>query len=224
LKTLVIGDIHGCYTEMLDLISLAGLSGEDQIIALGDIVDRGPDSLAVANFFMNKDNAASILGNHEAKHILISANKLKPSPSQEIVHQEMSGKDYITMIEYFQQLQPYLELPEALIIHGFLEPGIELKNQQKKVLIGTISGEGYLTKTYPKPWYEYDHGDKPIIAGHHDYSGIGKPTVIRSKTYLLDTGCCFGRNLTGLLLPDFRLLSVKSRKNYWGLAMQGYNR
>jgi hypothetical protein len=41
MKTLVIGDIHGCFAELQELLEAAGLLEGDAIIALGDIVDRG---------------------------------------------------------------------------------------------------------------------------------------------------------------------------------------
>lgn len=224
MKTLVIGDIHGCHAEMLDLIDLAGLTEGDRIIALGDIVDRGPSSLSVVRFFQGNAVAKCILGNHEAKHIQIFHGTLNASASQEIARQQMNKEEYGDMIRYFESLPIFVELPEALLIHGLLEPGVALKEQQKNVLIGSMSGERFISQQYPKPWYEYDFGEKPVIAGHHDYSKKGLPTIVRDRIFLIDTGCCQGKNLTGLILPDFKIISVKSKKNYWSLAKQEYQR
>jgi len=66
---LLIGDIHGCYDELQALLDLAGLSGDDEIIALGDIVDRGPATPQVLEFFQTQPNARSLMGNHERKHL-----------------------------------------------------------------------------------------------------------------------------------------------------------
>ncbi len=41
MQHLIVGDIHGCFDELQDLLQAAGLAPDDQIIALGDIVDRG---------------------------------------------------------------------------------------------------------------------------------------------------------------------------------------
>ena len=41
---LVVGDIHGCYDELQALLDAAGVADDDEIIALGDVVDRGPAS------------------------------------------------------------------------------------------------------------------------------------------------------------------------------------
>ena len=51
MKTFIIGDIHGCFTELQELLDKAGIADDDRIIALGDIVDRGPDSVQVLDFF-----------------------------------------------------------------------------------------------------------------------------------------------------------------------------
>jgi len=224
LKTLIIGDIHGCYQEFLELLDKTGVSNEDKIIALGDIIDRGPDSMSVINFFISHHNALCILGNHEAKHIQVFSGKIKPAPSQQKVLQQISVTAQENIVNYFEKLPLYIELPEIIALHGYLEPGVALEKQQKRVLIGATSGELLMKKKYPEPWYQYEHGNKPIIAGHFDYSGKGKPLIINDKIYLIDTGCCYGKNLTGLLLPEFKLFSVKSRENYWGKAMQGYKK
>lgn len=50
-KTIVIGDIHGCYDEMIALINKIGVTDDDLIVSLGDIVDRGNKSLEVYHFF-----------------------------------------------------------------------------------------------------------------------------------------------------------------------------
>jgi hypothetical protein len=62
---------------------------------------------------------------------------------------------------------PYLlDLDEATLVRGFLEPGVALERQLETVVSGTISGEVYLKEQYSKPWYELIVGDKPVIVGH----------------------------------------------------------
>lgn len=66
---MIVGDIHGCYAELSDLLDLAGLSAKDEIIALGDIVDRGPESPRVLDFFLGQPagtpRARSQMGSHD---------------------------------------------------------------------------------------------------------------------------------------------------------------
>ena len=48
-KTYVIGDIHGCYQSLVNLLDLIGDTGET-LIFLGDYIDRGPDSKKLISF------------------------------------------------------------------------------------------------------------------------------------------------------------------------------
>lgn len=224
MKTLVVGDIHGCHAELLELVGKAGLAEGDQLIALGDLVDRGPDSAAVLRFFKDRPNRHSLLGNHERKHLLAWRNEGALSESQLMAREQLSADLYAEAIAYFATLPLFIDLPQALLVHGCLEPGVALERQRQEVLAGSMAGEKYLVGKYREPWYQLYNDDKPVIAGHHDYSKTGTPLVIRDRVYLIDTGCCFGKNLTGIILPDFRLVSVKSRANYWGLARQGRGR
>ena len=41
-RTIVIGDLHGCYDEALELLDKVGATSSDRIIFTGDLVDRGP--------------------------------------------------------------------------------------------------------------------------------------------------------------------------------------
>jgi bis(5'-nucleosyl)-tetraphosphatase (symmetrical) len=67
--TAVIGDIHGCLDEFDELRKKIGLvKGTDRVVLLGDLIDRGPDSVGVVRRAMEM-NDECILGNHEEKHL-----------------------------------------------------------------------------------------------------------------------------------------------------------
>ena len=66
-RTIVLGDIHGCFKEMNDLLNQIGFCGSDLVVSVGDIIDRGPFSWEVAQFFQNTKNAIFVLGNHERR-------------------------------------------------------------------------------------------------------------------------------------------------------------
>lgn len=214
-RRLIIGDIHGCFDELRALLDLAGLGIGDEIIALGDIVDRGPASPAVLDFFHSQPNAKSLMGNHERKHVRSFRGELKPALSQVITRSQLGETRYPAECGFVASFPRFLELPDALLLHGFLEPGIPLDQQRDTVVIGTLSGEFYLRKKYTKPWYELYNGAKPLIVGHHDYLGTGQPLIYKNLVFCIDTGCCHGKALTGLVLPEFRIISVPSRRDYW---------
>jgi serine/threonine protein phosphatase 1 len=221
MKALVIGDIHGCYTEMQRLLEKADLTNDDRIIALGDIVDRGPETPEVLDFFRTQPGATSLMGNHERKHIRSLRGELQPAISQRITHQQL-GEDYPEAVAWMERLSLYIELPEAILVHGYLEPGIPLEAQRERVLCGTMGGDQYLRTTYDRPWYELWEGEKPVIVGHMDYLRTGEPFIYQDRIFGLDTGCAHGRSLTGLILPGFRLISVPSRGDHWSALRNRY--
>jgi serine/threonine protein phosphatase 1 len=214
-RQLVIGDIHGCLDELQDLLEAAGLAADDQIIALGDIVDRGPDSPRVLRFFHETPHAVSLMGNHERKHVRSLRGQVRPALSQLITRRQIGEADYAGACRIMGGFPRHRELPEALLVHGFFEPGRGLAEQRESVLVGTLSGEYRLRGQYDRPWYELYDGDKPLIVGHHDYLRNGQPLICNDRVYAIDTGCCHGGRLTGLLLPEFQLVSVASRRDYW---------
>ena len=222
MKQLIIGDIHGCYAEFLELLDRCGFSEEDEIFALGDIVDRGPDTPRLLEFFSSHKNIRSLMGNHERKHIRSYQGRIRPALSQMITRRQFSEGGYRKMIDFVGRFPIYIELDDALLIHGLYEPGLPLKEQKEKVLIGTMSGETYFLEKYKVPWYQLYDGQKPVIAGHHDYSRSHKPLVINDKVFLIDTGCCYGGALSGLILPDFRIVTIDCKYDYWSRLKKQY--
>jgi serine/threonine protein phosphatase 1 len=208
MKTFIIGDIHGCYDELIALFENASIKENDLILSLGDIVDRGPKSKEVYHFFKSRSNAKVLMGNHERKHV----NNIM-SYAQEIVKLQF-GEEYSEFVNWTKQLDYYHETEEAIIIHAAFEHDKELFQQREDVLSGSTSGERYLEKKYAPDtfWSEYYKGEKPIIYGHHV---VGDKIKIIGKTYGIDTGACHGGYLTAIELPGFRVHQVKSKKDYW---------
>lgn len=222
MKRLIIGDIHGCWNEFQALLDKAGLRDGDEIIALGDFVDRGPDTPKVLDFIQSSPHARSLIGNHERKHVRAFKGELKPALSQVIARGQIGEVRYPDACAFMEDLPYFIELEEALLVHGFFEPGVAIGDQRMTVLAGTMSGGRYLYKHYQKPWYELYDGEKPLVCGHLNYLHNGKPLIYQDRVWCIDTGCCRGGNLTGLVLPDFQLVSVKAKTNYWAQAVQEF--
>ena len=221
MNTFVIGDIHGCFTELQELLDKAGVAEDVRIIALGDIVDRGPDSAQVLDFFSNNPSRLSLMGNHERKHVRGARHEVRLALSQ-IISREEFGASYQQALERMGNLPLFLDLPEAVLVHGYVEPGIHLEQQRDTVLCGTMSGDHYLRNQYEQPWYALYDGEKPVIVGHHDHLHNGQPFIFQDRVFCLDTSCVHGGTLTGLLLPEFKIVSVPSRRDYWREAQKKY--
>ncbi|WP_216823471.1 metallophosphoesterase [Niastella vici] len=205
MRKFVIGDIHGCYDELIELTEKVGLTDNDMLISLGDIVDRGNKSKEVYDYFLNRPNSKVLMGNHERKH----QNGIL-SYAQEIVKVQF-GDEYEEFLKWLNSLEYYYETEEAIIIHAFYEHDKDLKAQRQDVLSGSTSGDRYLEKKYPegKFWTEFYTGTKPIIYGHHV---VGAYPKIINNTYGIDTGACHGDYLTAIELPGFIIHKVRAKR------------
>ena len=163
------------------------------------------------------------MGNHERKHVRAARHEVKLSISQQISRQQL-GDAYSEAVAWMGTLPLYIELAEAIIVHGYLEPGLPLAQQNPSVVCGTMGGDKILRERYERPWYEYYNGDKPVIVGHNNYNGTDQPFVYNDKVFGLDTDCVHGKPLTGLLLPAFQFVSVPSRGNLWAQVRRTYQR
>ncbi len=208
MRKFVIGDIHGCYDELIELTQKVGLKDSDMLISLGDIVDRGNKSKEVYEYFLKRPNSIVLIGNHERKH-----QNWVLSYAQEIVKVQF-GNEYEEFLKWIDKLGYFYETDEAIIIHAFFEHDKELSDQKPEVLCGSTSGDRYLDKKYPdgKHWVDFYTGTKPIIYGHHV---VGDDPKIYNNTYGIDTGACHGNYLTAIELPGFIIHQVKSKKDYW---------
>ncbi len=68
MRTLAIGDIHGCSAMLDDLLAAVKPTAQDQLVFLGDYVDRGPDSRGVIDRLIalrQTHNVVCLRGNHE---------------------------------------------------------------------------------------------------------------------------------------------------------------
>nr|WP_305069766.1 metallophosphoesterase [Flavobacterium covae] len=208
MKTFIIGDIHGCYDELIELIDKAKIKEEDFVLSVGDIVDRGPKSKEVYHFFKNRPLSKVIMGNHERKHL----NGVL-SYAQEIVKIQM-GQEYEDFVKWIGNLDYSFEAADFMVVHAAYEHDKKMKEQREEVLSGTTSGDRYLSKKYAPDtyWNEYYTGNKAIFYGHHV---VGNEVKKINNTFGIDTGACHGGYLTAVEMPGFFIHQVKIKKDYW---------
>src|SRR5260370_14546129 len=63
-RTIVIGDIHGCFDELQDLLRVVELRTDDRVIAVGDLIVKGPQNREVLERFIEDERLSSVIGNH----------------------------------------------------------------------------------------------------------------------------------------------------------------
>jgi serine/threonine protein phosphatase 1 len=115
----------------------------------------------------------------------------------------------------------YWEREDVRVIHYGLYPGVPLADVPEDVLAGTTSGEKRLKERFgDQHWSDFYTDDKPVVFGHHVVGE--KPLVIRDRIFGIDTGACHGQCLTGLLLPELRLISVPAREDHWARVRKAW--
>ncbi len=209
----IVGDIHGCYNELRDLLDRVGPGASDRIVSVGDLVDRGPRSLEVVRFFRDTPNAHAILGNHEDKHLRWRRGELAPAFSQRLCA-EQAGSAYGEILEHIATLPLFLELGDLLVVHAGYEPALPLDAQPRNVLLRCKwPGQRGLSGS-PELWTGRCDGSRAVVYGHH----VFETPRIEGRTYGIDTGACHGRFLTALLWPSGQCVSVPARADHWRLA------
>jgi hypothetical protein len=144
-RLVFIGDIHGCKKELLQLLAKVEFNEhQDHIIAVGDIIDKGPDSLGVINFLMDK-KASVVRGNHEDRVILLAekhhrhahgatedmSTTTKKPRTPEAVAKVLSRKqlDFLKSFPVILRIGPIKNIGEIVTVHGGLVPGVPLEAQ-----------------------------------------------------------------------------------------------
>jgi len=145
MKKLVVGDIHGCYAELQDLLDRAGLAEGDQIVAIGDFVDRGPESPRVLDWVRQNGNVTSVMGNHERKHVRSLRREVRPALSQRITRRQIGEADYPDACAFMDALPRFLDLDEAVLVRtGFSEPGLPFGETAGNRCRGHVVGRALL--------------------------------------------------------------------------------
>lgn len=77
-RTLAIGDIHGCLTALESLADFVPFEDDDTLVTLGDYVNRGPDSMGVLDWLVERcagGNLVPLLGNHDVMFLNLEKNR-----------------------------------------------------------------------------------------------------------------------------------------------------
>ncbi|GAB2532874.1 bis(5'-nucleosyl)-tetraphosphatase PrpE [Gracilibacillus alcaliphilus] len=234
MKLDIIGDIHGCFQELEDLLHILGYQWQDkqllhpegrQLAFIGDLTDRGPHSIAVIklvyDLVIRQKQAYYVPGNHcnklfrfflgnkvQLKHGLettVAEWEQLPKSEQEQVRQMM-----LTLYQQAPLYQSFDSLNLVIAHAGIPEKYIGQSGSRVKtfVLYGDITGK-QLADGRPerRDWAQEYQGDKWIVYGH---TPVLEARFVQ-HTVNIDTGCVFGNKLTAIRFPEKEIVDVPSR-------------
>lgn len=160
MANLLIGDVHGCYDELMLLLDKAQFDpANDTLWFTGDLVARGKKSLEVLRFIKSLgDKTNLVLGNHDI-HLLATYQKIKKPKPKDHLDELLAAPDCDELIDWLRH-QPLLQLdPELklIMVHAGIPPNWSL---EQTVTFSCLIEKKLRSDNYTK-WLNKLYGDSP---------------------------------------------------------------
>ncbi|MGD9158120.1 MAG: metallophosphoesterase family protein [Desulfobacteraceae bacterium] len=209
-KSFIIGDLHGCRDMLEEMLNIIPWDSEkDNLIFIGDYIDRGNDSKGVIDILIKlmetSSNIQCLMGNHESLFLDYFYNRnenafLINGGIATLNSYRVNDKICIPPehVSFVKSLKTLVELDDYYIVHAGLMPGIEIEKQ-------SIKDKLWIREDFI--FSEYDFGKK-VIFGHTPFPA---PYIVSNKIGL-DTGAVFGNKLTCIELPDEKFYQVGAKR------------
>lgn len=236
----IIGDIHGCYDETIELLGKLGYTVHGEagdcdvsppvtngvprtLVFLGDLVDRGPASPAVLRLVMRlieEGKALCVPGNHDVKllrHLSGKRVRLTHGLERTVEQLSMETPEFVDRVRTFiDGLISHYVLDEGKLVvaHAGLKEEMQGRGSgavREFCLYGETTGE---TDEYGLPerinWALDYRGRAMVVYGH-----VPVPSAQwLNNTMCLDTGCVYGGQLSALRYPEREVIAVEARSVY----------
>ncbi len=209
-RTIVVGDIHGCYDELVALLDKVGLRATDRVVAVGDLITKGEQSREVLDLFSGDARFAAVIGNHDLALLRYWRGEhvtLKPAQERTRTELEPDKKRYRA---YLAGLPHLLDLGRYLVAHAGIRPGVLVAEQSLADLTELRTLGPDRTSRTGLPWYALYNGPQTVLFGHWP------ARTPRRGSYAigLDTGCVYGYQLTAYIIDTGELVQVPARRAY----------
>lgn len=245
-RTLAIGDVHGCLEELRALLSaVAYRAGEDRLVFVGDLVDRGPDPVGVVRevrALAARGDVLLVMGNHEEKLLrwrkraleertLGKKNLMTPPPPERLAEWEALEEDDCAWLA--DRPVTADAAPGWVVVHGGFESTASGQQRPQKMMrcrwvdpeTGKMValGEGSFAVPRGVLWSTRWPGPAHVVYGHAVHS-LETPRIDRPapgvECWGIDTGCCFGGRLTALCLETREVTQVPAQRAYADLKTE----
>jgi protein phosphatase len=237
----IIGDIHGCFDELLALLGLLGYQLRNQpdangvpalvvepppgrkAVFVGDFGDRGPDTPAVYRLVLSMVRAGyafCVMGNHDNKLLRkLRGNDVQLTHGLATTMEQLAGQPP----ELSAEIRDFLE---GLVNHYVFDDGklVVAHAGLREDLQGRVSPRVHSFALFGDTTGETDQDGLPVrLNWPEQYRGqalvvyghtpVTEPAWL-NNTVNIDTGCVFGRRLTALRYPEREIVSVPALRVY----------
>ncbi len=119
----LIGDVQGCNDALGRLLDVIGFSSSrDSLVLMGDLVNRGPESLAVLRRMVAMEGAAHcVLGNHDL-HLLAVAHGVRRAHRKDTIDDILHAPDRDALLEWLRWRPLALHMQGWLMVHAGVLP------------------------------------------------------------------------------------------------------
>ena len=197
----VIGDIHGCLRPLQRLLAKIEPHRVDEVIFIGDYIDRGPQSREVVEYLLGLPyRCVFLLGNHEKMLLDFLAGDDQGFflANGGVATLQSYGGDASDIppahIRFFRSLRPMYETGGYLFAHAGIRPMVPLEKQKVDDLVWIRQEFFQFVGRFPKP----------VVFGHTPLRQV----LLAPDRIGIDTGCVYGGKLTCLKLPDRTIIQV----------------
>lgn len=123
MATYAIGDIQGCFSSLQRLLTQIQFDpAHDRLWFVGDLVNRGPDSLRVLRYIKGLGSSAvTVLGNHDLFLLAIDAGMAKPR-EKDTVQDVLAAPDRDELIDWLRHQRLFYREGQYVLVHAGLLP------------------------------------------------------------------------------------------------------
>lgn len=144
MRFLAIGDIHGCFTALTTLERLVPITSDDIVVAVGDYINRGPNSQAVIDWLIARKAAGKLValrGNHEIMMLRARENEQELQTFLEVggratlaSYSPLEDEGRLSDVppehwEFLEHTQPHFETASHIVVHANLYADVALQDQ-----------------------------------------------------------------------------------------------
>lgn len=235
MRRVFVGDIQGCREELERLLEAVRFDpAADRLEPVGDLVNRGPDSLGVLRL-LRELGAGGVLGNHDL-HLLRCAAGVRALTQRDTFQDVLEAPEREELLAWLAA-RPFARCwDDVWLVHAALHPAWRDPERELAGLdplladarsdfatrVRYCAGDGTLpARDWPPPrapfvpWYEHwlaraKPGAPTLVFGHWARQGL----VVRPGLRALDSGCVWGRALTAWIAEEDRIVQVPAARVY----------